>query len=47
MRAQIPAWIWDAVTDLEKQIISGKISVPNANTGEEMKAVRSKYPLKR
>jgi basic membrane protein A len=47
MRAQIPSWIWDAVVDLEKQIISGKISVPNANTLEEMKAVRSKYPLKR
>jgi basic membrane protein A len=47
MRAQIPSWIWDAVGDLEKQIISGKISVPNANTLEEMKAVRSKYPLTR
>ncbi len=45
MRAQIPSWIWDAVGDLEKQIISGKISVPNANTLDEMKAVRSKYPL--
>jgi basic membrane protein A len=45
MRAQIPSWIWDAVADLEKQIISGSISVPNANTVDEMKAVRSKYPL--
>jgi len=45
MRAQIPSWIWDAVGDLEKQIISGKISVPTANTLDEMKAVRSKYPL--
>ena len=45
MRAQIPAWIWDAVAELEKQIISGKISVPNANTLDEMKAVRSTYPL--
>jgi basic membrane protein A len=47
MRAQIPAWIWAAVLDLEKQIISGQISVPNANTLEEMKTVRSKYPLTR
>ncbi|HUT70002.1 MAG TPA: BMP family ABC transporter substrate-binding protein [Desulfatiglandales bacterium] len=47
MRAQIPAWIWDEVADLEKQIISGTISVPNANTVEEMKAVRAKYPLMR
>jgi basic membrane protein A len=45
MRAQIPAWIWEAIADLEKQIISGKISVPNANTLDEMKAVRSTYPL--
>ncbi len=45
MRARIPAWIWDAVAELEKQIISGKISVPNANTLDEMKAVRSTYPL--
>lgn len=47
MRAGIPAWIWDAVADLEKQIISGSITVPNANTVDEMKAVRSKYPLKK
>jgi basic membrane protein A len=45
MRARIPSWIWDAVAKLEKQIISGKISVPNANTLDEMKAVRSTYPL--
>jgi len=45
MRAQIPAWIWDAVADLEKQIISGEVSVPNASTLDEMKAVRSTYPL--
>jgi len=45
MRARIPSWIWEAIADLEKQIISGKISVPNANTLDEMKAVRSTYPL--
>ncbi len=45
MRAQIPSWIWDTVADLEKQIISGSISVPNASTVDEMKAVRSQYPL--
>ena len=47
MRAQIPAWIWEAVSDLEKQIIAGQISVPNANTLDEMKAVRSTFPLTR
>jgi len=45
MRARIPSWIWEAIAELEKQIISGKISVPNANTLDEMKAVRSTYPL--
>ena len=47
MRAQIPTWIWQAVAGLESQIISGAISVPNANTVDEMKAVRAKYPLMR
>jgi basic membrane protein A len=45
MRGQLPAWIWEAIADLEKQIISGQISVPNANSLDEMKAVRSTYPL--
>jgi basic membrane protein A len=45
MRGEIPSWIWDAVDDLEQQIVAGKISVPNANTLDEMNAVRSKYPL--
>jgi basic membrane protein A len=47
MRAQIPSWIWNEVADLEKQIVSGKLAVPNANTLVEMKAVRSKFPLTR
>jgi basic membrane protein A len=47
MRGKIPDWIWKAVDELEQDIISGKISVPTANTLEEMQAVRSKYPLKR
>ena len=47
MRAQIPSWIWNAVADLEKQIISGNISVPTANTLADIKAIRSKYPLTR
>ncbi len=47
MRNDIPEFIWRAVDDLETQIISGKVSVPTANTLKEMKAVRSKYPLTR
>ena len=47
MRGRIPDWIWEAVDGLEQDIISGKVTVPTANTLEEMQAVRSKYPLKR
>jgi basic membrane protein A len=47
MRGQIPDWIWKAVDELEQDIISGRVTVPTANTLEEMQAVRSKYPLKR
>lgn len=47
MRGRIPDWIWKAVDDLENQIITGKISVPTANTLAEMQAVRAKYPLTR
>lgn len=47
MRAQIPGWIWDSVDELESDIVSGRIKVPNANTLEEMEAVRAEYPLKR
>jgi basic membrane protein A len=47
MRNDIPEFIWRAVDDLENQIISGKIVVPTANSLEEMKAVRTKYPLTR
>jgi len=47
MRGRIPDWICEAVDGLEQDIISGKVTVPTANTLEEMQAVRSKYPLKR
>jgi basic membrane protein A len=47
MRSDIPNWIWQAASDLEKKIISGQIAVPTANTLAEMQAVRAKYPLTR
>jgi basic membrane protein A len=47
MRDQVPNWIWRAVDDLERYVVSGRISVPTANTLDEMKAVRAKYPLTR
>jgi basic membrane protein A len=47
MRDQIPSWIWASVSHLERQIISGRIAVPTANTLDEMKAVRSDYSLMR
>ncbi|MGQ9629374.1 MAG: BMP family lipoprotein [bacterium] len=47
MRGQVPEWIWSAVADLEKKIVSGEIVVPTANALAEMEAVRAQYPLKR
>lgn len=45
MREKIPYWIWDAISELEMKTVSGEISVPTANTLDEMKAVRQQYPL--
>jgi len=47
MRAAIPAWIWQAVDELEAKILSGEIAVPKPETREEMLAVRALYPLTR
>ena len=44
-RATVPAYIWDAVDELNAGILSGKIVVPTANTGDEMKAIRAQYTL--
>ncbi len=47
MRAAIPAWIWEAVDELESKILAGEIVVPKPETREEMLAVRAQYPLSR
>lgn len=47
MRASIPAWIWQAVDELEAKILSGEIVVPKPETRDEMLAVRALYPLTR
>jgi len=44
-RATIPAWIWDAVAELEAGILDGTVVVPTADTGDEMAAVRAEYTL--
>ncbi len=44
-RATIPAWIWDAIDELEAGILDGSIVVPTANTLDEMNAVRADYTL--
>ncbi len=44
-RATLPAYVWDAVDELEAGILDGSIVVPTANTGDEMAAVRAQYPL--
>jgi len=44
-RASVPYWIWQAVDGLNAAILAGTITVPNANTKDEMGAVRAQYPL--
>jgi basic membrane protein A len=44
-RATVPAWIWNAIDELEAGILAGDITVPTADTGDEMSAVRAEYTL--
>jgi len=44
-RETVPAWIWDAVDELEDAILDGSVAVPTANTLTEMNAVRAQYTL--
>ncbi len=44
-RSTLPCWIWQAVDELEAGILDGSISVPTADTVEEMQAVRAQYTL--
>lgn len=44
-RSTVPMWIWNAVDELEKGILSGAITVPTADNGAQMKAIREQYTL--
>lgn len=44
-RMTIPAWIWDAVEELETGILAGLIIVPTADSGAEMSDVRELFTL--
>jgi basic membrane protein A len=44
-RLTVEDWIWDAVQTLEDGILSGAVSVPTADTGDEIAAVRAQYTL--
>ncbi|MBU0595807.1 BMP family ABC transporter substrate-binding protein [Candidatus Bipolaricaulota bacterium] len=44
-RAAVPAFIWDAIDELEAGIIDGSIAVPTANSDAEIAALRVQYPL--
>lgn len=43
-RNSFPAFVWQAVTQLKLDILSGKIKVPEANTADQIKKVRKEYP---
>jgi basic membrane protein A len=44
-RATVPAYIWDAIDELEAGILAGLIVVPTADTGPEMSDVRELFTL--
>jgi basic membrane protein A len=44
-RATLPAWIWNALDELEAGILDGSVVVPTADTLDEMNAVRADYTL--
>lgn len=46
-RAAIPYWIWQAVDTLKAGILDGSITVPTADTRDQMLAIRAQYPLTR
>lgn len=43
-RAQVPAWVWDAVAELNAKIASGEIEVPSGSTAEQIAQIRADYP---
>jgi len=43
-RATVPAWIWNAIDDLEAGILDGNIVVPTADNPDEIAALRALYP---
>jgi basic membrane protein A len=44
-RLTVADWIWDAVQELENDILSGAVTVPTADTGDQIAAVRAQYTL--
>lgn len=44
-RATVPAWIWNAIKDLEAGILDRSIVVPTADNPEEMAVLRNLYPV--
>ncbi len=44
-RQQVPAWIWQAVDQLQQEIVSGKIVVPKATSKDQIEALRKAQNL--
>ena len=44
MRAAVPAWIWEAVEELEGKINTGEAKVPCDWCADSIKAIRAQYP---
>lgn len=43
-RWSLPAWVWEAVTEIELGVLNGDIQLPPANTADQIKQVREEYP---
>jgi basic membrane protein A len=43
-RATVPAWIWTALDDLKAGILDGTISIPTANSPDQIDVLRTAYP---
>lgn len=44
-RSTVPAWIWQAIDELEGGILDGTVTVPTADNRDEMEALRVLYEL--
>ncbi len=45
IRSQLPSWVWEAVNELEQEILSGRVKVPMPMTKADVEKVRTEYSI--